>query len=146
MLLYSTVVLCVVCYLNIQQLYFILQSTICSVLSSICLCMYCTYVHVYHCIVLLHCSSVCNFCTSIVHCECVLLYCSKYCTSYSILQGTTAPVVAMPTDPSTSDPTAEPTQFDSQHVLTTSTESTGVVDQPLTPHTPHCDPSEHKGM
>ena len=91
MLLYSTVVLCVVCYLNIQQLYFILQCTICSVLSSICLCMYCTYVHVYHCMVLLHCSSVCNSCTSIVHCECVLLYCSKYCTSYSILPGTTAP-------------------------------------------------------
>ena len=84
-------VMCVVCYLNIQQLYFILQCTICSVLSSICLCMYCTYVHVYHCIVLLHCSSVCNSCTSIVHCECVLLYCSKYCTSYSILPGTTAP-------------------------------------------------------
>ena len=91
MLLYSTVVLCVVCYLNIQQLYFILQCTICSVLSSICLYMYCTYVHVYHCIVLLHCSSVCNSCTSIVHCECVLLYCSKYCSSYSILPGTTAP-------------------------------------------------------
>ena len=91
MLLYSTVVLCVVCYLNIQQLYFILQCTICSVLSSICLCMYCTYVHVYHCIVLLHCSSVCNSWTSIVHCVCVLLYCSKYCTSYSILPGTTAP-------------------------------------------------------
>ena len=53
--------------------------------------MYCTCVHVYHCIVLLHCSSVCNSCTSIVHCECVLLYCSKYCTSYSILPGTTAP-------------------------------------------------------
>ena len=28
---------------------------------------------------------------AIVHCECVLLYCSKYCTSYSILPGTTAP-------------------------------------------------------
>ena len=45
-IVYSTVILCVVCYLNIllQQLYFILQCTICSVLSSICLCMYCTYV------------------------------------------------------------------------------------------------------
>ena len=145
MLLYSTVVLCVVCYLNIQQLYFILQCTICSVLSSICLCMYCTYVHVYHCIVLLHCSSVCNFCTSIVYCKCVLLYCSKYCTSYSILPGTTAPVVAMPTDPSTSDLTTEPTQFDSHRVLTTSTESTGVIDHPPTPHSAHCGPSEHKG-
>ena len=49
------------------------------------------YVHVSHCIVLLHCSSVCNSCTYIVHCECVFLYCSKYCTSYSILPGTTAP-------------------------------------------------------
>ena len=36
-IVYSTVILCVVCYLNIQQLYFILQCTICSVLSSICL-------------------------------------------------------------------------------------------------------------
>ena len=66
----------VCCVLNIQQLYFILLCTICSVLSSICLCMYCTYcmyVHVSHCIVLLHCSSVCNSCTYIVHCKCVLL-------------------------------------------------------------------------
>ena len=69
------VLCCVLCYLSIllQQLYFILQCTICSILSSICLCMYCTYVHVFHCIVLLHCSSVCNSCTYIVHCECVLL-------------------------------------------------------------------------
>ena len=74
LLLYSTVVLCVVCYLNIQQLYTLFYSALfCSVLSSICLCMYCTYVHVSHCIVLLHCSSVCTSCTAIVHCECVLL-------------------------------------------------------------------------
>ena len=147
MLLYSTEVLCAVCYLNIQQLYFILQCTICSVLSSIYLCMYCTYVctcvPLY--IVLLHCSSVCNSWTSIVHCECVLLYCSKYCTSYPILPGTTAPVVAVATHSLTSDPTTEPAQFDSHHVPTTPTESTGVVDQPLTPHTAHCGPSEHKG-
>ena len=107
--------------------------------------MYCTYVHVSHCIVLLHCSSVCNSHTYNVHCECVLLQCSKYCTSYTILPGTTAPVVTVATDSITSDPTTVPAQFDSHHVLTTPTEFTGVVDHPLTPRTAHCGPSEHKG-